>query len=66
MRLPETRKDDEVLSRTSTENSPWYVVPADRKWYRNLVVAETVKAALLKLEPAWPQQKHDLSSFILK
>ncbi len=57
---------DEVISRTSSEASPWYIVPADRKWYRNLVVAETVKAALLKLEPAWPEQKHDLSSVILQ
>ena len=30
---------EEVLSRTSTPWAPWYVVPADRKWYRNLVVA---------------------------
>jgi polyphosphate kinase 2 (PPK2 family) len=36
-----------VLSRTSTDWAPWYVIPADRKWYRNLCVA-TVLVDLLK------------------
>lgn len=57
---------EEVIGRTSTDCAPWYIVPADRKWYRNLVVAETIKAALIKMEPSWPQQKHDLSSVVLK
>ncbi len=30
---------EEVLSKTSTDEAPWYIVPSDRKWYRNLVVA---------------------------
>jgi PPK2 family polyphosphate:nucleotide phosphotransferase len=30
---------EDVLSKTSTEYAPWYIVPANRKWYRNLVVA---------------------------
>jgi PPK2 family polyphosphate:nucleotide phosphotransferase len=57
---------EDVIARTSTEAAPWHIVPADRKWYRNLVVAEILRAALLKLEPTWPQQKHDLSSVVLK
>ncbi len=57
---------DEVIARTATDFAPWYIVPADRKWYRNLVVAETVKAALIKMEPAWPEQKHDLSAVVLR
>ncbi len=47
---------EEVLSATSTERTPWYVVPANRKWYRNLIVAERVVDALeemnLKTPPA--------------
>jgi PPK2 family polyphosphate:nucleotide phosphotransferase len=47
-----------VLERTSTEWAPWYVVPADRKWYRNLVVgtvlAETLESFGMRYpEPAW-------------
>src|SRR5256885_773592 len=37
---------EDVISATSTDHAPWYVVPANRKWYRDLVVAYTVVAAL--------------------
>ncbi|HEV8620325.1 MAG TPA: polyphosphate kinase 2 family protein [Nitrospiraceae bacterium] len=47
---------EEVLSTTSTKHAPWYIVPANRKWYRNLVVADRVVDALedmkLKTPPA--------------
>jgi PPK2 family polyphosphate:nucleotide phosphotransferase len=56
----------DVIGRTSTEQAPWYIVPANKKWYRNIVVAETIKEALIKLEPSWPQNKHDLSTVVLK
>ncbi len=36
----------ELLERTSTRVAPWYVVPADRKWYRNLIVAKIIVATL--------------------
>lgn len=46
----------DVISATSTEHAPWYIVPANRKWYRNLVVADRVVDALeamqLKTPPA--------------
>lgn len=49
---------EDVIEKTSTEASPWYVVPADRKWYRNLCVArimvDTLKSLDLKFpEPNW-------------
>jgi len=37
---------EDVISATSTDHAPWYVVPANRKWYRDLVVADTVVATL--------------------
>ena len=44
---------DDLIAKTSTEHAPWYVVPADRKWYRNLCVArimvDTLKSLDLKL-----------------
>ena len=40
------RAFEDVLSATSTDCAPWYVVPANRKWYRNLVVATTIVEAL--------------------
>ena len=47
---------EDVIAATSTDHAPWYIVPANRKWYRNLVVAERVVSALedmkLKTPPA--------------
>jgi PPK2 family polyphosphate:nucleotide phosphotransferase len=45
---------DEVLTETSTDWAPWYVVPADRNWVRNLAVAELLVAALRDLDPQLP------------
>jgi PPK2 family polyphosphate:nucleotide phosphotransferase len=44
----------DMLSRTSTAWAPWHVVPADRKWYRNLVVSEAIIDALGGLNMAYP------------
>ena len=49
---------EDVISETSTERAPWYVVPANRKWYRNLLVADRVVQVLddMKLKtPAAPE-----------
>ena len=47
---------EDVMAATSTAHAPWYIVPANRKWYRNLVVADRVVEALedmkLKTPPA--------------
>ena len=44
-----------MLERTSTEHAPWYVVPADRKWYRNLVVSSILIETLEGLDLAYPE-----------
>ena len=45
---------EDVISKTSTEHAPWYVVPADRKWYRNLCVARIMLDTLKKLNMEFP------------
>jgi PPK2 family polyphosphate:nucleotide phosphotransferase len=47
---------EDALAKTSTSAAPWYVVPADKKWYRNFVVASILVEALenLRLEPPRP------------
>jgi len=45
----------EALSRTSTGSAPWYIVPADRKWYRNIVVTHTIVDALESLNLRYPE-----------
>ena len=51
---------EEALSRTSTDHAPWYVVPANKKWYRNLVVATILVDALEKLDMRYPAPEEDL------
>jgi PPK2 family polyphosphate:nucleotide phosphotransferase len=45
---------EDVLSRTSTALAPWYLIPANRKWFRNLAVASIVADTLDDLAPAYP------------
>jgi PPK2 family polyphosphate:nucleotide phosphotransferase len=45
----------EAIVRTSEKHAPWYVVPANRKWLRNLVVAQVIVDRLKKLELAYPK-----------
>jgi PPK2 family polyphosphate:nucleotide phosphotransferase len=45
---------EDVMEKTSTEFAPWYVVPADRKWYRNLCVARIMLDTLKKLNMEYP------------
>jgi len=48
------RAYEDVLSKCSTPWAPWYVVPADRKWYRDLVVSRTIVETLEKARHALP------------
>jgi PPK2 family polyphosphate:nucleotide phosphotransferase len=45
---------EDVISATSTDHAPWYVVPANRKWYRDLVVADSVARALEDMKLNYP------------
>ena len=54
---------EDVMAATSTAHAPWYIVPANRKWYRNLVVAQQVVEAMedmkLRTPPAPPGVNFD-------
>ena len=45
---------EDALSRCSTAAAPWYVIPANRKWFRDLAVAEIVAETLEDLKPGYP------------
>jgi PPK2 family polyphosphate:nucleotide phosphotransferase len=45
---------EDMMAATSTDHAPWYIVPANRKWYRNFVVAECVVDALEKMKLRTP------------
>jgi PPK2 family polyphosphate:nucleotide phosphotransferase len=56
---------EDAVNLTSTPWAPWYVVPADHKWYRNLVVARIVRAILEAMGPRWPDPDPDLEGYAL-
>ncbi|HVF34660.1 MAG TPA: polyphosphate kinase 2 family protein [Candidatus Saccharimonadia bacterium] len=45
---------EDAIRNTAAPHAPWYVVPADRKWYSRLVVAEAIRDALESLKPEFP------------
>lgn len=45
-----------ALERCSTDVAPWYVVPADRKWYRDWAVSHLLLETLEELDPQWPSR----------
>lgn len=51
-----------VLDRTATPYAPWYVVPADRKWYARLAVQHLLIRALEELELDWPRPGYDVEA----
>jgi len=54
------RAYEDALNCCSTSWAPWHIVPADRKWYRDYVIARAVVAAMEKLKLRWPPPKEDL------
>jgi PPK2 family polyphosphate:nucleotide phosphotransferase len=50
----------EVLRRSSFEDAPWYVVPADRKWYRNWAVGRLLLETLVEMAPEYPRPALDI------
>lgn len=57
---------EEVLSKTSTSYAPWYIVPANKKWRRNLVISSVLVETLEKLKMSYPKPAEDLSSVIIE
>jgi len=49
-----------ALTRTHTMHAPWYVIPSDRKWYRNLAVAKLLHETLLGMDLDWPEAHFDV------
>jgi PPK2 family polyphosphate:nucleotide phosphotransferase len=51
---------EEALARCNTDDAPWYIVPADRKWYRNWAVERLVVETLEELDPRYPRPPLDV------
>jgi len=57
---------EDALSRCSTTDAPWYVIPADRKWFRNLAVASIVADTLDELDLRYPTPTEDLTGLVVE
>jgi PPK2 family polyphosphate:nucleotide phosphotransferase len=55
-----------ALTRCSTGWAPWYVIPADRNWYRNAVVARIVRETLEGLDLEYPKPSGDFSKIVIR
>jgi PPK2 family polyphosphate:nucleotide phosphotransferase len=61
-RWPEYQTAYEIaLERTNTPHAPWLIVPSDRKWYRNLAIAEILHKTLSAMDPSWPPPDYDVA-----
>lgn len=56
---------EDVLSKTSTKWAPWYIIPANRKWYRNLVIGSIIVDTLEGLDMRFPEVDFDPSSIVI-
>ena len=57
---------EDVLGKTSTEYAPWYIVPANRKWYRDLVVSSVLVDALEGLKMEFPEPEENLDNVVIE
>ena len=55
----------EILALTSAKDAPWYIIPADRKWYRDVAVAGIVLSKLRAMRPRLPKPRLDRSRYPL-
>lgn len=53
---------NEAIERTNTDYAPWYVIPANKKWYRNVAVASLVAGVLAKMDPHFPEPYKGIES----
>jgi PPK2 family polyphosphate:nucleotide phosphotransferase len=56
---------EEAISNCSTDYAPWYVVPANKKWYRNLVIARTIADTLEAMNPQYPPAEEGLENIVI-
>jgi PPK2 family polyphosphate:nucleotide phosphotransferase len=57
---------EDMLERCSTDVAPWYLIPSNNKWFRNLAVADIVGDALDGLDPRYPPSPDDLSGVVVE
>ena len=57
---------EDVLSRTSTEYAPWYIIPANRKWFRDLAISSVLVDTLEGLKMNYPESEENLDGVVIE
>ena len=57
---------EDAISKTSTAVAPWYVIPADHKWYRDFAVLSVLVETLRDLDPQYPAPEEDLAGIVIE
>ncbi len=57
---------EDVLSKTSTEYAPWYIIPANRKWFRDLVISTALVDTLEGLKMKYPESEENLDGVVIE
>ncbi|GGJ64012.1 polyphosphate kinase 2 family protein [Deinococcus aquiradiocola] len=61
-----TRAYQDALAATSTRDAPWYVIPADHKWFRNDLVSQILLETLQDMDPQFPEPDFDPATISIK
>jgi PPK2 family polyphosphate:nucleotide phosphotransferase len=56
---------EDVLERCSTDDAPWYVIPSNRKWFRNLAVTDILGDTLEAMDPRYPEPEENLDAVVV-
>jgi len=59
------RAFEDAINHCSTDYAPWYVIPANKKWYRNLVIARTIADTLEAMNPQFPRAESGLDQIVI-
>ncbi|HEY5504349.1 MAG TPA: polyphosphate kinase 2 family protein [Sedimentisphaerales bacterium] len=61
-----TKAYEDVLTKCSTDYAPWYVIPANHKWFRNVAISEILVHEFEKLKMKFPEPRYDISKLKIK
>ncbi len=57
---------EEVFLRCSPQTAPWYIIPADQKWYRNLAISRVIVSAIREMNPQYPPAEEGLDGITIE
>ncbi|MCS7070513.1 MAG: polyphosphate kinase 2 family protein [Anaerolinea sp.] len=56
---------EDALTRCSTQHAPWYVIPANKKWFRDLLVSQIIVETLEEMDPRFPDPEPGLDQIVI-